>query len=100
MHPQSQLKIFKDFYNSFDFFQDDLDILIIELHRNKIIYRIRNSEFLGTSDYFIYFYYIACGITEEIYLRNMNLKILCNVENIHISNDEEESSIDISLEIQ
>ncbi len=98
--PQIQLKLFKEFYNSFDFFQDDLDISIVELNKKKVIYRIKDSEFIGTSEDFIYFYYIVCGITEEIYLRNMNLKILCNVENIHISNDKEESSIDISLEIQ
>lgn len=97
---QSQLKLFKEFYNAFDFFQEDLDISVIELQKKKIVYRIRNSEYLGTSDKFVYFYYIACGITEGIYLQNLNRKIICNVENINISNNKEESFIDISLEIK
>ncbi len=98
--PQSELKLFKEFYNAFDFFQEDLDISIVELHQNRVIYRIKNSEYLGTSDDFVYFYYIACGITERIYLQNLNRKVMCNVENIHISHNKEDSFIDISLEIQ
>jgi len=95
--PVLKLKLFKEFYNSYDFFQEDLDISIVELHQNKIIYRFKDSEFLN--DDFIYFYYIACGITEGIYLKNLDLKVVCNVEDIHISSSKKESYIDISVEI-
>lgn len=94
---KTYLKLFQKFYNSYDFFQDDLDISILELQENKIVYRVKNSEFLKED--FIYFFYIACGITEGIYLHNLNKKVSCNVEEIHISLDESESYIDISLEI-
>jgi len=94
------LKLFKEFYNSFDFFQDDIDISIDTLQENKIVYRIKNSEYLDNSDDFIYFFYIMCGITEGIYLRNLNLKVVCNVEDLHISSNKKESFIDVSLEIQ
>ena len=97
---KAYLKLFKEFYNSFDFFQDDIDISIIELQQNKIVYRIRNSEYLDNSGDFIYFFYVMCGITEGIYLLNLNIKIVCNVDKFHLSSNKKESSIDISLEIQ
>ena len=94
------LVLFKEFYNAFDFFQDDLDISLEELNPNKAVYRIKNSEFLANSDDFIYYFYIVCGITEGIYLRGLDFKISCNVENIQIATNKEESFVDISLEIQ
>ena len=98
--PQAYLKLFKEFYNSFDFFQDDIDISILELHKNKVLYRIKNSEYLDHSEDFIYFFYVMCGMTEGIYLRNLNMKVECKVEDIHISSNKKESFIDLSLEIQ
>ncbi len=97
---KAYLKLFEEFYNSFDFFQDDIDISIFELHQNRVIYRIKNSEYLKKSDDFVYFFYVVCGITEGIYLRNLNVKVKCNVENIHVSSNKKESFIDVSLEIQ
>ncbi|MFX1337475.1 MAG: winged helix-turn-helix domain-containing protein [Promethearchaeota archaeon] len=94
------LELFKEFYNAFDFFQDDLDISFVELTPHRVVYRIKNSEFLENTDDFIYYFYIVCGITEGIYLRGLEIKINCNVENIHISNKRRESFVDISLEIQ
>ncbi len=97
---KAYLKLFREFYNSFDFFQDDIDISILELYQNKVLYRIKNSEYLDNTDDFIYFFYVVCGITEGIYLRNLDIKVICNVEDIHLSSNKEESHIDISLEIQ
>jgi hypothetical protein len=93
----TQLKLFQKFYNSYDFFQEDLEISTVELFKNKAIFRLTNSEFLN--DNFIYFFYIACGITEGIYLQNLDKKVVCNVEKLHISNVKNESYIDISLNI-
>jgi DNA-binding transcriptional ArsR family regulator len=91
------LKLFEKFYNSYDFFQDDLNISIQELSQNKAIFRLSNSEYLKNNDEFIYFFYIACGITEGIYLANLNTEVICDVEKINISKNYEDSSIDISL---
>ena len=96
----SYLELFKDFYNAFDFFQDDLDISLVELSPHKVIYRIKNSEFLENSDDFIYYFYIVCGITEGIYFRGLDVSITCNIENIQISDNKKESFIDISLKLQ
>ena len=97
---KTYLELFKEFYNSFDFFQDDLDISLVELNPNKVIYRISNSEFLYNSDDLIYYFYIVCGITEGIYLRGLDVKVSCNIENIQILDNKEESYVDISLAIQ
>jgi len=94
------LELFKEFYDSFDFFQDDLDISLVELSSHKVRYRIKNSEFLDNSDDFLYYFYIVCGITEGVYLRGLDINIKCNVEDIYISSNKKESYIDISLEIQ
>jgi DNA-binding transcriptional ArsR family regulator len=95
----SQLKLFEKFYNSYDFFQDDIGISIQELSQNSALFRLSNSEFLKDTEEFIYFFYIACGITEEIYLQNLNLTVKCDVEKINISKKKGESFLDISLKI-
>ncbi|MFX1315848.1 MAG: helix-turn-helix domain-containing protein [Promethearchaeota archaeon] len=96
----AQLKLFSKFYNSYDFFQDDLDISLQELHENKAIFRLKNSEYLESSEDYIYFFYIACGITEGIYLQNLNRKVICSVEKVHLSKKRGESFLDIVLVIQ
>jgi DNA-binding transcriptional ArsR family regulator len=95
--PINQLKLFEKFYNSYDFFQDDINISIQELRNDKAVFRLSNSEYLKESDEFLYFFYIACGITEQIYLLNLNKEVRCDVEKIYISNKNEESHIDISI---
>lgn len=97
---EAYLQLFKEFYNSFDFFQDDLDLSLVELSSHKVRYRIKNSEFLDNSDDFLYYFYIVCGITEGIYSRGLEINIRCNVEDINISKSKKESYIDISLEMQ
>ncbi|TXT60329.1 MAG: hypothetical protein BAJALOKI1v1_1280007 [Promethearchaeota archaeon] len=97
---REKLKLFQLFYNSFDFFQDDIEIKIIELSKNKIIYRLFDSEFFDQSKQYEYFFYILCGITEGIYQQNLNLAVEVNVEKYVFSKKKGESYIDISLKIQ
>ncbi|TXT64310.1 MAG: hypothetical protein BAJALOKI3v1_230041 [Promethearchaeota archaeon] len=84
------------FYNSFDFFQDDLEIEIIKMSEDEIIFRLENSKFLEPSGKYLYFYSIACGIIEGIYLQNLNLKVDCSIENVS-SSEGKNRYIDISL---
>jgi len=97
---ETYLELFREFYNSFDFFQDDLDISLMELSSHKVRYRIKNSDFLDNSEDFLYYFYIVCGITEGIYLQGLDINISCNVEDINILKNKKESYIDISLELQ
>ncbi|MFX0021916.1 MAG: winged helix-turn-helix domain-containing protein [Candidatus Hermodarchaeota archaeon] len=96
--PIAQLKLFQRFYNSYDFFQDDITISVQELTQKKAVFRLSNSEYLKDNEDFVYFFYIACGITEAIYLLNLNKKVECNIEIIHTSKNIKDSFIDISLE--
>ena len=94
---RTQLKLFQKFYNSYDFFQDDLEIIIQDLTKNRAIFRLLNVEFLDKKEDYVYFFYIACGITEWIYLKNLNQKVSCNIFDIHLTDDV--YYIDIILEI-
>jgi DNA-binding transcriptional ArsR family regulator len=95
--PIIQLKLFEKFYNSYDFFQDDINISIQELSFDRAVFRLSNSEYLKENDEFIYFFYIACGITEKVYLLNLKKRVNCEVEKIHISDKKEECFIDIAI---
>ncbi|TFF98372.1 MAG: hypothetical protein EU547_01730 [Promethearchaeota archaeon] len=95
-----KLKLFELFYNSFDFFQDDLEIEIIELNNYKVIYRLRNSDFFQKNGEFNYFFHIMCGITEGIYLQNLNMQIKCDVNQIKYSDGKNGDFVDISLEMR
>ena len=77
------MEIFREFYNSFDFLQDDIEILIIELSNNKAVYRYKNSEFFENSDDYIYYYYMVCGIAEGLFLQYFNRNAKCNVVNFN-----------------
>ncbi|MBD3202376.1 MAG: hypothetical protein GF316_20350 [Candidatus Lokiarchaeota archaeon] len=82
-----KLELFQHFYNSFDFFQDDLELKIVKINDNKIIFRLENSEFLEPSGKYLYFFSIACGSTEGIYLQNLNIKVDCSSEKVFNSDD-------------
>ena len=97
---QEKLKFFPVMYNSFDFLQDEIDISVIELRANKMIYRLKNSDFLEYPGKKIYFYYLVCGIAERIYEVYLQCDIKCNIEKIHISKNKEESYIDIVLNVE
>jgi len=97
---QAQLRLFQESYITFDLFQEELDISIILEQKNKMVYRLKKSDFLDSSGEYDYFFYLVCGITEVLYLRFFNTKVNCNVEKIHKSSNEEESYVDISLELQ
>ena len=97
--PQAQLKLFQEYYNAFDVLQEDLNISLMELQKNRAVYRLKNPEYLDSSNDDTYFFYFACGIVEQIYLQILNIKVKCNVKEIHSSSVKEESYVDFSLEL-
>ena len=96
---QDQLRFFREYYTAFDLLNEDINISIVELQKNRAVYRLTNSDFLDPSKDFTYFFYLTCGIAEQIYSQILKKKVDCNVENIHRSSVKEESYVDISLEI-
>jgi len=97
--PIPKLKLFQHFYNSFDLFQDDLDISLIKLDKKEVIYRLKNSEFLDLEGKYITFFYIAFGITEAIYKENLKLDIKCDLIDYHFSKKDKNGYLDISLKL-
>ena len=100
---KTHLDVFKNMYPSFDLFQESVEISEIFRDENnkKAVYRFKNSEMLKDSDESIYHFYIACGILEAIFPKELNREVICNVEKIHLSKKEEgDSYVDLSLEFK
>ena len=103
-HPIStiHLEVFKDFYPTYDIFQPNIEISVLSsnVEEKKATYRFKNSIFLENSEDFIYHIYIACGITEGVLERELKRPVECNVEEIYVSKDKEESYFDLSIKIK
>lgn len=103
-HPISRLhlEVFKNFYPSYDIFQPNVEISILEIDSEgkNATYRFQNSIFLEDSEDYIYHIYIMSGITEGILSRALKTDVLCNIKKIHVSDDKEQSYFDISIKIK
>ncbi len=96
---QAKLKFFQEFYDSFDLVQDNPEVIIVELQENRVVYKIKDPEFLRPPGDSTYFFYFICGITEGLYKRLLKTTVSCNVLDIHISSNSEDSYVKISLEL-
>lgn len=63
-------------------------------------YWFSNSEFLEDMDDFIYHFHMAVGIMEAILTREIGRTVECFIENIHISDNKEDSYVVISVNIK
>jgi len=103
-HPISRIHLesFKSFYSAYDIFQPNIDISILKIDpEGKIAtYRFKNSVFLENSDDFIYHIYIMCGITEGILNRDLKTEVTCDIEQVYISDNKEESFFDVTIKIK
>ncbi len=97
--PIAQLNLFQKFYNSYDFFQDDLEITILYIDKTRANFRLKYSEYIEKDNIYENFFHIMCGIIERIYLQNLNKQVVCNVGMMHPSKNVRESYIEISAEI-
>ena len=102
-HPISRIHLesFKNFYPVYDIFQPNIEISILKIDQEEksATYRFKNSLFLENSDDFIYHIYIMCGITEGILNMVLKTEVICNIEQVYISNEKENSFFDISIKI-
>ena len=103
-HPISRIHLesFKSYYSAYDIFQPNIDISILKIDAEgkSATYRFKNSIFLESSDDFIYHLYIMCGISEGILNRVLKTEVSCEIEQISISDNKEESFFDISIKIK
>ena len=95
-----QFEAFKDLYSTYDLFQPSVNIIILKIEKSKAFYRLEQSELLETSEDFIYHFYIMCGIAEYLISRESGFKVISRVENIYLSENKQESFVDISIEIK
>ncbi|MFX1304990.1 MAG: hypothetical protein ACFFBV_07930 [Promethearchaeota archaeon] len=96
------LESFKSFYSAYDIFQPNIEITILTIDQEGKIatYRFKNSIFLENTDDFIYHIYIMCGISEGILNRALKRDVLCNIDQIYISDNKKESFFDITIKIK
>lgn len=98
----SILKSFEQFYPNFDFFQDEFTINLIKLDIPKKYaeYRFKDSEFIGSTEDYIYYFHAMCGVLEGFAKKFFKSEIECNVIETHISKNEKESYVDISIQLK
>jgi hypothetical protein len=94
-------EVFRNFYTSYDLLQPTIEISEPEIDETgmKAVYRFTNSEFLESTDEFIYHFYMAVGIMEVIFTREIGRSVKCFIEKIHIADEKEGSYIEISVTI-
>lgn len=99
--PKIYFEAFDKFYPSYDILQSTIDISdpIMNDSGTRAVYRFTNSEFLETSEDFIYHFYIVSGIIQALWIREMEKPVKCNIEKIAASNKKEDSYFEMSIEI-
>ncbi len=100
--PKIYFEVFGRFYPSYDILQPSIEISepMMEESGNKAVYRFKNSEFLETSEEFIYHFYIISGIIEALWEREVGRPVECNVEKIHVGERKEDAFFELSIEIK
>jgi len=95
------LDAFINFFPSYDIFQPDIEISMLELDTKNMraIFRFKNSAFLEDSDDYIYHLYLTCGITEGILKNTYDPQIECEIEQIHVGKNKEDSYFDLSIKL-
>lgn len=103
-HPLSRIILdsFKNLYSSYDIFQPNINITILNIDHEgqNATYRFKNSVFLENSHDFVYHLHIMCGISEGILEKALNREVLCKIDQIYISDNKGESFFDLSIKIK
>ena len=93
---------FVEVFNAFNILQDTVQVTHIRYENNNktAIYRFDNSEFLETNDKYIFYFYMIARII-EIYLgAEMNRKVTCDIVDIQVSDNKNDSYIEMSINIE
>ena len=97
-------KLFREAFGilnlTFDIAAQNIELSVRKKGENGIvtIIKVKNSEYFSNTDEFIYHFYIFAGIVEGIWKKEVNKDVVCNVEAIHVSDDIENSFIELSIE--
>jgi len=101
-YPKILLESFKIYFPFFDFFQPELSIEIIDIDElgTNATYRFRNSVFWEDSEDYIHHMYITSGIIEVVLSGVLKREVVSVIEELHISNNKNESYFDLSIKIR
>jgi DNA polymerase elongation subunit (family B) len=95
------MDVFGKLYPSIDVVDPIIDTYMKEDESGrKIVLKFKSKEYLANTEDYIYHFYIIAGIAEAIYKRELNLNIICNVENVHLSDKVGESFVELSMKIE
>ena len=100
--PRIHLESFKSYYSAYDIFQPNIDISILKIDQDgkTATYRFKNSVFLEDTDDYVYHIYIMCGISEGILTKVLKTEVSCDIEQISISENKEDSFFDVTITIK
>jgi len=108
---RKSVKYIKDFKPHFDYFievfnaqnilQDAIQVNLIRYENNnkRGFFRFTNSDFLESSDDYIFYFYMIAGIIENYLGSELDREIRCNILDVNISKKKEECYVDISIDI-
>jgi hypothetical protein len=93
---------FIEVFNSSNILQDTAQVthLMYENEDKTGIFRITNSDFLENNDDYIFYFYMIAGIIEAYLSEEMNRNVTCKILNINISENKENSYVDLSITIE
>ena len=96
------IPFFENIHPYQEILQDPIKLIGIEVNKqgNKFNLRYCNSIFLDNTDDFIYHVYLMCGYIESIASKHTQKTIRCTVENIYITDNMEDSYVDILFEVE
>jgi len=95
------LESFKSFYPVYDPFSPDIEISIVNIDPKgkSATFRFKNSPFLDDTKDFDYHIHIIAGITEGILERELKANVLCEIKEIHPSENKEDAYFDIIIKL-
>ncbi|MFX1392497.1 MAG: hypothetical protein ACFFAH_02880 [Promethearchaeota archaeon] len=86
---------------SFDEAEPSIGISFIKNGENRdlLVIKFRDSEYIQKSKDFIYHFYILAGFVEAFWKKLTNEDVICNIESINLSDQEENSYIELLVEL-
>ena len=93
--------VFGKLIRSFDEAEPSIGISFIKKgeNRNLLVITFKDSEYLQNSKDFIYHFYILAGFIEAFWKKLANEDVICKIESVNLSDEEEHSVIELLVEL-
>jgi len=93
---------FVEVFNSSNILQDSAQVTHLRYENNNktAVYRIQNSDFLETNDDYIFYFYMIAGIIETYLGEEMERTVTCEILQINLSDNKDDSYVDLSISIE